>query len=165
MSRLTCRYTLLALVSLTIAILDQATKAYITHTMYLYESISVIPNFFNLTYIRNPGGAFGILASSSSAFRTVFFLTTSLFALVLLGTIFYRLRSEDWWGHFTIASIFGGAIGNLIDRLRLGEVVDFLDFYVGNYHWPAFNVADSAITVGVISLLILFAMEKKESNA
>ena len=164
MTALPRRYSLLAVVSLAIVALDQATKAYIMLTMYLHESIPIIPGFFNLTYIRNPGAAFGIFASSSSAFRTVFFVITSLFALGLLGTIFYRLRSEDWWGHLTIASIFGGAIGNLIDRLRFGEVVDFLDFYVGGYHWPAFNVADSAITVGVISLLILFAMEKKKGS-
>lgn len=158
------RYGFLAGISLVIILFDQATKAYIMNTMHLHQSISIIQNFFSLTYIRNPGAAFGILAQSSGTFRTVFFGVTSLFALGLLGTIFIRLEPDDWWGQLTIVSIFGGAIGNLIDRLQFGEVVDFLDFYVNGYHWPAFNVADSAISVGVVSLLILFAVDKKKTE-
>jgi len=158
------RYGFLASISLVIILLDQASKSYIMSTMHLHQSISLIPNYFSLTYIRNPGAAFGILAQSSGAFRTVFFGVTSLFALGLLGMIFWRLENDDWWGQLTIVSIFGGAIGNLIDRLRFGEVIDFLDFYVNGYHWPAFNVADSAISVGVVSLLILFARDKKKAN-
>ena len=157
-------YVILAVVSLTIVVLDQMTKAYISHTMRLHQSIPIIPDFFSLTYIRNPGAAFGIFASSHSAFRLVFFILTSLFAMVLLGTIFYRLHPKDWWGQLSIAGILGGAVGNLLDRLRFGEVIDFLDFYVNGYHWPAFNVADSAISVGVISLLVFFAFEKKKPD-
>ena len=159
------RYGFLIGVSLVIILLDQASKSYIMNTMYLHQSIPIIPNFFSLTYIRNPGAAFGILADSSGAFRTVFFFVTSVFALGLLGTIFIRLQPDDWWGQLTIVSIFAGAIGNLIDRLQFGEVIDFLDFYVNGYHWPAFNVADSAISVGVVSLLILFALDKKEAES
>jgi len=92
----------------------------------------------------------------------VFFGVTSLFALALLGTILFRLPEKDWLGQLSIAGILGGAIGNLIDRLRYGEVIDFLDVYVGSYHWPAFNVADSAISVGVVFLIIHFAFEKKD---
>ena len=157
------RFSLLAIVSLIIVALDQVTKAYIAEHMHLHQSITVIPDFFSLTYIRNPGAAFGILASSSSGFRMVFFLITSIFALGLLATIFWRLQPNDWWGQLTVASIFGGAIGNLIDRLQFGEVIDFLDFYINGYHWPAFNVADTAISVGVCSLFILFAFEKRRS--
>ena len=156
------RLTILAVVSLAIIALDQVTKAYILKTMYLHQSIPIFPEYFSLTYIRNPGAAFGILASSSSGFRMVFFLITSIFALGLLLTIFVRLEPSDWWGQLTIASIFGGAIGNLIDRLQFGEVIDFLDFYVNGYHWPAFNVADMAISIGVCSLFLLFAFEKRK---
>ncbi len=156
------RYLLLVGVSLVLIALDQITKMFVMHTMHLHESISVIPDFFNLTYIRNPGAAFGIFATTNSAFRLIFFVGTSIFALGLLGTIFYRLHADDVWGQLTVSSIFGGAIGNLIDRLRYGEVVDFLDFHISGYHWPAFNVADSAISVGVVSLLIIFALEKKK---
>lgn len=158
------RHSILGLISLSTITLDQASKSHIMQTMRLHESITVIPNFFSLTYIRNPGAAFGILASSSTGFRLLFFALTSLFALILLGTIFFRLRHDDWMGQISIAGIFGGAVGNLLDRLRLGEVIDFLDFYVNGYHWPAFNVADTAISVGVFVLIVRFALEKKQEE-
>ena len=158
----TGRYLILSCIALTTIIVDQVSKAYIVQTMRLHESIPIIPGFFSLTYIRNPGAAFGILASSSTGFRLLFFAVTSLFALVLLGTIFFRLRADDWVGQLSIAAILGGAIGNLLDRLRFGEVVDFLDCYIKGYHWPAFNVADAAISVGVFFLILHFALEKKE---
>jgi signal peptidase II len=156
------RYLLLALFAGAIIVIDQATKLTIMESMRLNESISIVPNLFSLTYIRNPGAAFGLLAGSSNAFRMVFFGVTSLFALALLGTILFRLPAKDWVGQISIAGILGGAIGNLIDRLRYGEVIDFLDVYVGTYHWPAFNIADSAISVGVVFLIIHFAFEKKD---
>ena len=158
------RHTIMALVSLGIVVLDQITKTHIMRTMRLHESIPIIPSFFSLTYIRNPGAAFGILASSSNGFRLLFFGLTSLFALGLLGTIFFRLRQDDWIGQLSIAGILGGAIGNLLDRVRFGEVIDFLDFYVETYHWPAFNVADAAISVGVCFLIVHFALEKKDTE-
>jgi signal peptidase II len=158
------RFVWLGLVVLSIVGLDQISKAYIANSMYLHESIPVIPGYFNLTYIRNPGAAFGIMGTTSSGFRLIFFFLTSLFAIGLLITIFLRLDSGDWWGQMTIASIFGGAIGNFIDRIRYGEVIDFLDFHVSGYHWPAFNVADMAISIGVCSLLLLFAFEKRKPN-
>ena len=156
------RYVLLALVSTITVLLDQATKLQIIQSMRLHETIPVVPDFFSITYIRNPGAAFGLLASSSNGFRLVFFGLTSLFALVLLGTILYRLKSDDWGGQLSVAAVFGGAIGNLLDRVRFGEVIDFLDVYVGAYHWPAFNVADAAISVGVCFLAFHLAFEKKE---
>lgn len=155
------RWSLLLGVSLVIVILDQITKTLVMHAMSVHESIPIIAGFFNLTYIRNPGAAFGMFATTNSAFRLIFFVGTSIFALGLLGTIFYRMHPADVWGQLSVSGIVGGAIGNLLDRLRYGEVVDFLDFYFGGYHWPAFNVADSAISVGVVSLLILFAMDTK----
>jgi len=157
------RYLLLAFLGVAIVVVDQVTKYWIMQSMRLHESIPIIPNLFSLTYIRNPGAAFGLLAGSSNAFRMVFFGITSLFALALLGTILFRLPEKDWVGQLSIAGILGGAIGNLIDRLRFGEVIDFLDVYVESYHWPAFNVADSAITVGVACLIIHFAFERKET--
>ncbi len=158
------RFGVLFGVGLAIVVLDQVTKLLVMRTMHLHESIPVISGFVNLTYIRNPGAAFGIFATTNSTFRLIFFVGASIFALGLLWTIFCRMPPEDLWGRLTVSSIFGGAIGNLIDRLRYGEVVDFLDLYVGGYHWPAFNVADSAISVGVVSLLILFALDKKKDG-
>jgi signal peptidase II len=163
MTRPLIRYLSLALVAGTVIVLDQLTKLSVMENMRLHESIPIIPNLFSLTYIRNPGAAFGLLAGSSNAFRMLFFGVTSLFALALLGTILVRLPAGDWLGQLSIAAILGGAIGNLVDRLRYGEVIDFLDVYIETYHWPAFNVADSAISVGVVFLIIHFAFEKKET--
>jgi len=159
------RYLLLGLLSLAIIVVDQITKVYVMQAMRLHESIPVIPNFFSITYIRNPGAAFGFLSSSSGSFRFVFFGLTSIFAMGLLGTILVRMPKHDWMGQLSVAAILGGAIGNLLDRLRYGEVIDFLDFYVDAYHWPAFNVADSAITVGVVFLILHFAFEKHPDDA
>ncbi|MCS6283838.1 MAG: signal peptidase II [Nitrospira sp.] len=154
----------LALASLTgsVIVIDQLSKQHIMETMRLHESIPIVPNLFSFTYIRNPGAAFGLLAGSSNAFRMVFFGLTSIFALVLLGTILYRMPEREWMGRLSVSAILGGAVGNLIDRLRFGEVIDFLDVYIDSYHWPAFNVADSAITVGVIFLIIHFMFEKQD---
>ncbi len=156
------RYVLLGLISLGIVVIDQITKVYIMQTMRLHESIPVIPNLFSITYIRNPGAAFGILSTSSGSFRFIFFGLTSIFALGLLGTILARMPKDDWMGQISVVAILGGAVGNLLDRLRYGEVIDFLDFYIEPYHWPAFNVADSAITVGVLFLILHFTFEKQK---
>jgi signal peptidase II len=153
---------LLASLTGTVVAVDQVTKLYIMQTMRLHESIPVIPDFFSFTYIRNPGAAFGLLAGSSNTFRMVFFGLTSIFALGLLGAILLRMPAHDRMGRVSVAAILGGAIGNLIDRMRYGEVIDFLDVYIEQHHWPAFNVADSAITVGVILLIVHFAFEKKD---
>src|SRR5438093_95987 len=164
MKETTTHYLILTTINVGTILLDQTNKVHIIQTIQLHESIPIIPNFFNLTYIRNPGTAFGILTSNSNGFRLLFFGFTSLFALVLLGTIFVRLRHDDWIGQLSIAGILGGAIGNLLDRMRFGEVIDFLDFYIDAYHWPAFNVADAAISVGVCFLIVHFALEKKEAG-
>lgn len=158
------RYLILAFLTVSTVVLDQVSKVQIMQTMRLHESIPIFPDFFSLTYIRNPGAAFGLLASSGQAFRLAFFGVTSVFALGLLGMIFFRLRQDDWVGQLSIAAILGGAIGNLLDRVRFGEVVDFLDFSINGYHWPAFNVADAAISVGVFFLILHFALDKKEEE-
>jgi signal peptidase II len=132
-----------------VVVFDQITKALVLANMPIYHSIPVISGFFNLTHIRNPGGAFGFMAAGSQGLRNLLFLGVSVLAMGLI-VFFYRSTPKT---HRALASalamIFGGAVGNLIDRLRFGEVVDFLDVYLGAYHWPAFNVADSAITIGI----------------
>ena len=146
---MTAKYKYFAITAAVVIALDQISKALVLQHFQLYESVSVIPGFFNLTHIRNPGGAFGILASGGSNLRNVLFLGAGT---VALGMILYFLKAtedKERLMRFTLALIFGGAIGNIIDRLRFGEVIDFLDFYIGSLHWPAFNVADSAITVGI----------------
>lgn len=161
----TRRYGLMTLLVLTVIVLDQLTKWQVTSSMRLHESIPIIPDLFSLTYIRNSGAAFGILAGSHAGFRMVFFGLTSVLALALLGTIYVRLSPSDRLGQGSVAAIFGGAIGNLIDRIRGGEVIDFLDFSLMGHHWPAFNVADSAITIGVTFLIVHFFKSKPEVPA
>lgn len=132
-----------------VVLLDQVTKLLVLATLPLYHSITVIPGFFNLIHIRNPGGAFGFMAGGSQELRNLLFIGVSVIAM---GLIVYFYRSTPKTHPYlasALAMIFGGAVGNLIDRLRFDEVVDFLDVYLGAYHWPAFNVADSAISVGI----------------
>ncbi|MEK6531298.1 MAG: signal peptidase II [Deltaproteobacteria bacterium] len=131
--------------------LDQVTKAVVSHGMALNESIAVVPGFFNLVFIKNPGAAFGILSRAGAVSKIILIAATiaELFIiLLLLKDAKTRILA------FALSMIAGGAVGNLIDRLKNGSVVDFLDFYVGGLHWPAFNVADSAITTGVVIALI-----------
>ncbi len=138
----------LPVISGSIIILDQLTKYVVISSLSLYETIAVT-GFFNITHVLNPGGAFGLFADSSAVMRKFFFLfVSSAVAVVLLW--FYKKTSHEYpFLSCGLAAIFGGAVGNLIDRFRYGKVVDFLDFYIGYYHWPAFNVADSAICVGM----------------
>ena len=146
------KFRILLILCPVILILDQATKLYVDSNFRLHESVPVIPGLFHLTYVRNKGAAFGILADS--AFRIPFFITVSLVAM--LGILWYirTIQNTQTMTIVALSLIFSGAFGNLIDRVRLGEVIDFLDVFWQSYHWPAFNVADSAITIGVTLLLI-----------
>jgi signal peptidase II len=138
-----------------VIVLDQLSKLWVVGNFSLYESLPVIPGFFSMTYLTNTGAAFGILAGHPTWWRQVFFVSVALIALVAICFMYRRLRNDSLWYEVALAFIAGGAIGNLIDRVRLGSVIDFLDVYVGTHHWPAFNVADSAITVGVAIFLVM----------
>ena len=133
-----------------LVLLDQLSKWWIMVNFILYESREIIPGLFSLVYYTNSGAAFGLLAGESSLLRRLFFIGVALAALVLLSLLYRQVRYQGRLYLYALALIAAGAIGNLIDRVRFGEVTDFLDFYWGAYHWPAFNVADSAITVGVL---------------
>ena len=138
-----------AMIAGLVVVLDQLTKWLVLAKMPLYHSTAVIPGFFNLTHIRNPGGAFGFMATGSQGVRSLLFVGVSIVATGII-VYFYRSTPKTYpYLASALAMIFGGAVGNLIDRLRFGEVIDFLDVYIGTHHWPAFNVADSAITVGI----------------
>jgi signal peptidase II len=159
----TPKYRLAITISSLLLILDQVTKFLVHSKMALYQSIEIIPHFFHLTYLRNTGAAFGFLAGSRSALRIAFFI---LISAVAIGCIFYllkNLRSDQKTLVVSLSLILGGAMGNLIDRLRMGEVIDFLDFHWYTLHWPAFNLADSGITIGVFLLLIQM-LRKKSLN-
>lgn len=150
------KYQILWVVLPVILIADQGTKYLIDSTMTLHGSFPVIPGLFNITYIRNPGAAFGFLADASPLFRGVFFIIVTILAV---GLIVYYLKTQPLYDPLmtlSLSLILAGALGNLVDRIRFGEVIDFLDFYIGSAHWPAFNVADTAISVGAV--LLFFTM-------
>jgi len=157
------KYTKLILIAGAILILDQISKALILKYVPLHNTLSIIPGFFNITHIQNPGGAFGFMANQGPGVRSILFLFVSAIAI---GVVFFFYKTtpvNDTWLTTALALIFGGAIGNLIDRIRFGQVVDFLDFYVRNdLHWPSFNIADSAITVGIT--IFVFQMIFKDKH-
>ena len=132
-----------------IIVLDQLTKIIVDRTMPLHHSIPIIDGFFSLTYVRNTGAAFGIFAGSHEVFRLPFLIGVSILAIGFILVMLKRLRDDATGLVTALTFILGGAIGNLLDRVLHGEVIDFLDVYYSNYHWPAFNLADSFITVGV----------------
>jgi signal peptidase II len=144
--------------------LDQATKLWVMQTFHLYESLQVIPGFFNLMYARNTGVAFSMFADHAALGH---YVLAGVNCLATVGLTIANFRMEKGRSRYALplALIAGGAAGNVIDRLRFGWVVDFLDVYVGSYHWPTFNVADSAICVGVGLLLVInFVEEKRKSQ-
>lgn len=143
------KYVRFAAIAAFVIFLDQISKLVVLNTIPLYDSIPVIPGFFHLTHIQNPGGAFGFLAGQSALVRNIVFLFASVVALCLIFIFYRNTPNTHRWLGTGFALIFGGAVGNLIDRVRLGRVVDFLDVFIAEYHWPAFNVADSAVTIGI----------------
>jgi signal peptidase II len=130
--------------------LDQITKQWVIATIHYGDVIEVIPGLFDLTHVRNPGGAFSFFADGPLEQRMLFFVGTTVLAIVLLLVFFRRLEPEERLASLALGTIMGGAMGNLIDRLVYREVIDFLDIHLlGGYTWPTFNVADSAIVIGV----------------
>ncbi|MFH0844017.1 MAG: signal peptidase II [Pseudomonadota bacterium] len=144
------RYNRLFLPALAVVICDQLSKYAVVRSIHLHDVVPVIEGFFNLVHVRNRGMAFGIMNRSDMDFGLYILVAATIGAILLLVFWFQRLHKEEWRMALGLPLILGGAAGNLIDRIRLKEVIDFLDFYVKGYHWPAFNVADSAITVGTI---------------
>lgn len=171
------KYKLLLLVSPAIVLLDQFTKWLILKNVPLYDSIPVIPGFFDIVHVRNTGAAFGMLASSDAGFREPFFYIVAVVAVVILINMLRKLSPQDKVMAWVVALVAGGLVGNLIDRLRFGNVVDFLSFHwrdaVANWsffgravsfrwEWPSFNVADSAITIAMMLLVVqMLFIEKR----
>ena len=151
-------------VSLAVLVLDQWTKGLITRAFEVHQSRSVVAGFFDLTYVRNSGAAFGLFASVDSSIKAI--VLNSVAVLVFLVVSAYALRSSHRSVRLQLgfALILGGAVGNLLDRVRFGYVVDFLDFAVSGHHWPAFNVADSAICVGVALLFLDMLRNEEEAS-
>jgi signal peptidase II len=147
------------LISLVIVLLDQLAKLLVVRSMRLGQNIPIVPGFFDLTFVLNPGAAFSLFATLPEWIRNPFFILISVGAAVLIVAYRSRYLRENRLASVSLALILGGAIGNLIDRLWYGVVVDFLDAHIYQYHWPIFNVADSAISVGVALLLLEMLLE------
>lgn len=145
--------------------LDQLSKLAILQKLPLGGKLPIIPGLFNLVHVHNKGAAFGLLSGWSAEFAWLFFVVTTAIVLVVLGYLLWRLPDDQWPAIVGYSLILTGALGNLIDRIRLGEVVDFLDVYYGHYHWPAFNVADSLVCVGAAVLVWVIIREEKTADA
>ena len=145
-------------------ILDQSTKLLVVWALPLGEQIPVIDGFFNLVLIYNRGAAFGLFANLSLEFAWIFFIITTSLVLGVVAYLWWRLPPDQTLAAVGFSLIFAGAVGNLIDRLRLGEVIDFLDFYVGRFHWPAFNVADSLVCLGAGFLFWYIFREERSQD-
>jgi signal peptidase II len=157
------RYSLTFVVVACVVLLDQITKFFISSNMSVHDSFTVIDGLFNITYIRNTGAAFGFLANASPLVRSFFLIGVTIAVILLIIYYIWNIKAEEKFFTFPLSLILGGAVGNLIDRVRFGDVIDFLDFYIVSYHWPAFNVADSAISIGAIILLFEVFKGKEET--
>ncbi|WP_027722646.1 signal peptidase II [Maridesulfovibrio zosterae] len=148
------RYTIAGLITVVTLILDQLTKIAIREKMVLWASDTIIPGFFNLVHVINKGAAFGFLNRGDISWQRSFFIAVTIVALGAISFLLKSVKDNDRFQVIGLGCILGGALGNLIDRIVYGEVTDFLDFYFGSYHWPAFNVADIAICVGAFFMII-----------
>jgi signal peptidase II len=149
-------WMLLALVTMPVLALDQLSKLYISSHFRLYETLPLVPNWLDVTYTLNPGAAFSLFATMPPGFRSVFFIALSIVAIIVLAVLLMR-PATSLASSISFALILGGTIGNLIDRLARSVVIDFIYFHHNSFSYPVFNVADSAITVGV-SIILLFSV-------
>ncbi len=152
---------LYSLILLLVVVADQLTKQWVTSSFRLFESRELVEGLLYFTYVTNTGAAFSLFADVDSPWRHYFFVTVAVVAMIgLTATYIYTRKNHRLYG-VALALIAGGAMGNLIDRIRLGAVVDFIDVMIGTYHWPAFNIADSAICVGVGLFLVININEER----
>jgi len=147
-------------ISFVIIVIDQITKQIADNSLQLYERVSVLP-FFNITLAFNEGAAFSFLSDAGGWQRWFFLVLTLVISSVLF---FWLKKSDNKTESLAISLVLGGAIGNFIDRLIFGHVIDFLDVYYKSYHWPAFNVADMAISGGVMLLILVTFLQKPEKT-
>lgn len=159
------KYIYLICISSFVVILDQLLKIYVHTHFILGESYNVIENFFDITYVRNQGAAFGFLHDSHPVFREIFFLSIPPLAMIFILSLLRTVKEEYTLQIVALSSIFGGAIGNYIDRIKYRYVIDFLDFHIyGKYSWPAFNIADMAIVGGVGVLMFIYWKESRDAK-
>jgi signal peptidase II len=150
-------YVVLALV---LVVLDQVTKNIVARAVGLYESVPVIPGFFNITRIHNRGAIFGTFSQTDNTLVFILLTAASIAALAFVAVYFFKTPPADRLMKAALTLIMAGALGNQFDRLVRGHVIDFLDFYIGRAHWPFFNVADSCISIGACLMLVTLFRRK-----
>ena len=154
----------LGLLSLAVVVVDQWTKYLVETHIAVADPVTVIPGFLDLIYVRNSGIAFGLFAVGSNPVGIVALSLLGLVALILVLGYFWKTPESNRWVLFSLALILGGAVGNLADRILSGSVTDFIEVYVGNFHWPTFNAADSAITIGIVIMAVdSLLLQRRES--
>ena len=158
------KWLLLIIIAVIVFTADQVTKQLVIESIPLNTGIEVISGFFDLAHVRNPGVAFGMMSGSAWSFQRTFFILLSLAAMAAVLWVIYSSAGIELGLLAGYCLFFGGALGNLIDRVRFGEVIDFIDVHWGNVHWPAFNVADSALCVGASLFLIHFIFKKNNES-
>ncbi len=150
---------------LAVFVADQAVKKLVAMKIALYGKVVVFDNFFWIIHIRNEGGAFGMLSELSDPVRKLIFIFIPGIALLLFVVYLFKFAQASPLGAFALSLVVGGALGNFVDRIRFGSVLDFLDVHwFDKYHWPAFNVADSAITIGACFLIIDFFLTERKKD-
>jgi signal peptidase II len=154
------------LAALLIVVLDRVSKWVVERSIALHDNLVVIPGFFHITHVQNRGAAFGLFDDSPTEWKIATLILFSVVAMVIVTVLLWRNSHVMSVTGMGLAIVLGGAVGNLWDRLVAGHVTDFLDFNVGTYHWPAFNVADSAIVIGAVLLMadIIFAKHPHENE-
>jgi signal peptidase II len=162
MTRLDIHKTRYLLLSLTVVVLDQWSKWLVESRLAAHEQVVVVPGFLNFIFVKNTGVAFGMFAAHGNDWGWMILALLGLAALVLVGLYFWKTPTEDRLMLTALALIMGGAVGNLIDRIANRAVTDFIDAYVGTYHWHTFNVADSAITIGICLMALDIFFGRRE---
>ncbi|WP_243364462.1 signal peptidase II [Fundidesulfovibrio terrae] len=155
------QYILAGSIAAGVTLLDQITKLQVQKHLVLYTSREIIPGFFNLVHTLNKGAAFGFLNRPDTSWQTYFFIAATALAVVIVLNLLSKAEPGAKLFIIALGLILGGALGNLIDRMRTGQVVDFLEFYLGSFVWPAFNVADIAITLGSLAMILSFYGRKR----
>ena len=158
------KYVILVVVFCGVFFFDQITKAYVQRTIYEFQSVEIIKDFFHITHVRNTGAAFGLLAGPAHPLRTALFGVVSGIAIGVIFLIYRKIGDNDTLHALAFSLLLGGAAGNLVDRVWIGQVIDFLDFHWYDHHWPAFNFADSAICGGIGLILLNMIIGAKKPH-
>ena len=151
------------LIAALVVLLDRLTKGMVAQKIILHDSIDIVPGLFRLTHVQNQGAAFGLFSDSPSEWKVAMLILFSLAALAVVSALLWKNGNALNATSIALCLVFGGALGNLWDRVVSGRVIDFLDFYVGPHHWPAFNIADSAIVIGSGLLLVSLLRPKQQT--